>query len=257
MSRRRRSPLNAVLFLAALLVVTATGCRVESTTSIQVEPDGSGTVTVTVVLDADAARRLGDPSTALALDDLSRAGWSVAEPGGADGGLELRADRQFASPDDLPAVLAEVGGTDGVFRDVELRVLDGFARTDHEFSARVELTGSPEQFSDPALRSTLGDLALGRTPDQLAFEGAGDPDAMRLVVRVALPGDDLETNGRVRDGVAEWTFPITGGEPTSESISAATSTGSSRTWVVVGAGVSLLVIGAALAAVAFRRRSTT
>jgi hypothetical protein len=80
---------------------------------------------------------------------------------------------------------------------------------------------------------------------------------MRLVVRVELPGDDLETNGRVRDGVAEWSFPITGGEPTSESISASTSTGSTRTWIIVGASVSLLVIAAVLAAVAFRRRSTT
>jgi hypothetical protein len=235
--------------------MVATACRVESTTSIRVEPDGSGTVTVAVVLDAEAARRLGDPSTALALDDLSQAGWSVAEPVGGAEGLELRAEREFTSPDDLPAVLAEVGGTDGVFRDVELRVVDGFARTDYEFSTRVELTGSPEQFGDPELGTILGDLPLGRTPDQLAFEGAGDPDAMRLVVRVELPGDELETNGRARDDVAEWSFPITGGEPTSEVLSAATSTGSSRTWVLVGVGGAMLVVAAALAAVGLRGRS--
>jgi hypothetical protein len=254
-SRRRRAPLTVAILLVALLAMVATACQVESTATIRVEPDGAGTVAVAVVLDAEATRRLGDPSTALALDDLAQAGWSVDEPVAVDGGLELRAERSFASPDDLPAVLAEVGGVDGVFRDVELRVVDGFSRTDYEFAAGVELTGSPEQFSDADLRSVLGDLALGRTPDQLAFEGAGDPDAMRLVVRVELPGDELETSGRVRDGAAEWSFPVTGGEPTSATLSAATSTGSSRTWILAGAGAAMLVAAAVLAAVAVRRRS--
>ncbi len=212
------------MVVAAVLCVVLSACQVTADVLVDVDEDGSGQVVVTVRLDAEAARRLGDPATALRTEDLVAAGWTLEAPDVAgDGAVVIRAVRGFASPQDLPAVLDEVGGADGVFRDVSLGVADGFASTDYSFDAQVELTGSPEQFGDDALTAALGGLPLARTPEELALEGGSDPDAMTLRVSVDLPGGDPGTDGRVEDGVATWSFPVTGGEPTSAPI-ASTST---------------------------------
>jgi hypothetical protein len=242
--------------LLALVAVVVTGaCEARAQVGVAVREDGSGTVTVTVRLDDEAARRLGDPATALSVDDLRQAGWQVEDPAPGDGGgLVLRVRRPFAGPADLPRVLDEVGGTDGVFRDVQLSLRDGFASTEYEFSAGVELSGNPEQFGDEVLTGTLGGLALARTPEELALEGAADPAAMVLEVAVQLPGGAPETNGEGRDGAAVWSFPVTGGEATSaelSSTSTVTSTGT-RVWVLVG--LVALVASMAMAVVGLLRR---
>lgn len=242
----------ALLAVLAALVLSA--CRVTSEVAVQVEPDGSGVVQVTVRLDEEATRRLGDPTTALRVEDLTAAGWVVRDPEAADGGVVLRAERPFASPEDLPAVLEEVGGRDGVFRDVSLAVSDGFARTDYDFSSQVELTGNPEQFGDDALTAVLGGLALARTPEELALEGAADPEAITLDVVVDLPGGEVTTNGEVRDGRAVWSFPVSGGEPTSARLTATSTVGSGSTSLLVLVGVVLVLLAAVLAVVGLVRR---
>ena len=152
--------------------------------AVRVEPDGSGVVVVTVRLDEEAtptSRRPGDG--AAPRRPAPPPGWTVDDPEPVDGGRGAAGRRApFASPEDLPAVLDEVGGADGVFRDVALTVADGFASTEYDFSAQVELTGSPEQFGDDALTAVLDGLPLARTPEELALEGAADPEAMTLEV---------------------------------------------------------------------------
>jgi hypothetical protein len=244
--------LTLLLALAAMLLSGA--CEVRSQVGVQVDEDGSGSVTVTVRLDAEATRRLGDPTSVVRSEDLVAAGWAVEEPERPDGGAVLRARRSFASPSDLPSVLDEVGGTDGVFRQVELRVEDGFASTEYSFAAQVELSGNPEQFGDDALTATLGGLALARTPEELALEGAADPAAMTLEVAVDLPGGDPETNGEVRDGVATWSFPVSGGEPTSAALTATSTTGTATTRVLAVAGVVAVVLAGVLLVVGLVRR---
>jgi hypothetical protein len=247
----RRTLLSLLAIVAVLL---AGACEVRSQVGVSVDEDGSGTVDVTVRLDGEAARRLGDPATALRTDDLVAAGWTVQEPAAAEDGLVLEARRSFASPEDLPGVLDELGGVDGVFRDVRLEIDDGFARTEYAFSARVELTGSPEQFGDAALTEALGGLPLARTPEELAFSGAADPSAMTLEVAVELPGGDPDTNGDVRDGAAVWSFPVTGGEPTSAELSSTATVESDTTRIMVLVGVGGLLVAAGLAAVGVLRR---
>lgn len=244
-----------LLCLVAVLASSVlVACRVDGEVAVVVEPDGSGVVTVTMRLDDEAARRLGDPATALRTEDLVAAGWIVEEPAVADGGVVLRTRRSFASPEDLPGVLDEIGGVDGVFRDVRLEIDDGFARTEYAFSARVELTGSPEQFGDAALTDALGRLPLARTPEELVFSGAADPSAMTLEVAVELPGGDPDTNGDVRDGAAVWSFPVTGGEPTSAELSSTATVESGTTRIMVLVGVGGLLVAAGLAAVGLLRR---
>lgn len=242
--------------MGALLatVFVLAGCRVDAEVAITVEDDGGGEVAVTVELDADAAAQLGDAAVAPVDDDLRAAGWTIAEPETVDGGgVRFRAVRSFATPDQLPAVLDEVGGPDGVFRDVQLTIEDRFGETEYRFAAQVVLTGSPEQFSDAELAAQLDGLPLGRTPEELFLAGAMDPAAMALRVVVGLPGGLPDTGGRFADGAASWEFPVTGGEATDTRITS-TSTVESSLTVLVALGVLLLIAAAVVAVVAFRRR---
>ena len=223
-----------------VLALVAVGCRTEARVAVDVRADGSGTVTVTVVLDAEAAEQLGDPK-AVALDDLRQAGWRVQGPAAADGGLRFVALRTFGSPAQLSAVLSEVGGADGVFRDVSLRIDDGTIDTSYRFRARLELTGDPAQFGDPDLTAALGGLPLGRTPEELAASGATATGAATLVVSVRLPGDAPETNGTVRGGRSQWRYDLAPGSPTSATLRADSSVTDTMTLVLFVAGALLLV----------------
>ncbi len=240
-----------VAFVGVLVLLT--GCRVDAEVAITVDAEGGGEVAVTVELDAEAARQLGDPA-AVGADDLRAAGWSVGDPESLDGdGLRFHAVRSFATPDQLAAVLDEVGGTDGVFREVQLTIEDRFGETEYRFGARVVLSGSPEQFSDDELAAQLDGLPLGRTPEELFLGGALDPAAVTLRVVVDLPGGLPDTDGRFADGAASWDFPVTGGEPTDERIASGSVVESSLA-VLVAVGVLLLIAAAVVAVVAFRRR---
>ena len=240
--------------LIAASVVLLGACEVRTDVAVRVDEDGSGTVVVTVVMDAEAAARLGDPATALRTDDLAAAGWTLDEPGTDDGILTLRATRSFASPAELPGVLDEVGGVDGVFRGTELSVSDGFNTTTYTFGTEVELTGNPEQFGDELLTSSLGGLALGRTPEELAFEGAADPSTATLRVLVELPGGAPRTDGTAGGDRAVWEFPMTGGEPTNAQLSSESSLGGSATLVLFVLGGVALLVAVGLAVVGLVRR---
>lgn len=248
---RRCLPVCLLIVVLAL----ATGCRVHATVAIDVDADGSGVVETRVVLDPDAARRLGDPAKAVPIGDLRAAGWAVEPPATAkDGTVTLLARREFTGPEHLADVLAEVGGKDGVFRDVRLTVDDGFGRTDYAFSTTVELSGSPEQFSDPELATALDGLPLARSPEELAAAGADDPKAVTLALSVALPGGEPRTTGRVDGDRATWTFPVTGGTPTSEQVQATSTASRGRTGLLVGAAAVALVVAAAAVTVGLVRR---
>jgi hypothetical protein len=241
----------------SLALASLAACRADVVVGIEVEPDGSGTVEVTLDLDQEAASRLGDPSEAVRSDDLRLAGWEVGEPVPAEGGgVTLSATRQFADRDQLEMALEEVGGVDGVFRDVSLDVRDGFGRAEYEFGADVSLTGSPEQFSDPALAAELGGLPLARSPEELTAAGADDPEAITLTVTVGLPGGDPRTTGSVADRRATWTFPVTGGESTEERISVSTTAPQGRTGLlVIVAGIAAVIAVTSGVMVLLRRRA--
>jgi hypothetical protein len=237
----------------ALALVVLAGCRTEARVEVDVDRDGSGTVTTTVSLDGGAAAALGDPSL-VSLDDLTGAGWRVRGPRPTDdGGLRWVVSRPFTSPEDLTRALEEVGGQEGAFDGVRLRVEDGFGSTTYRFRARVDLTGDLAQFSDAELTAALGGVATGWTPEELAAAGATDADAAELVLAVRLPGDRPETDGRVVAGASTWRFPLTGGEPTQRAVGASATAGSTTPAVLIGGGVVLLAGAAAVAVAAVLR----
>ena len=246
-----------LLLLSVLLVVVAAACQVHAEVDVDVAEDGSGTVEVSVELDREASARLGDPATALRLDDLRQAGWQVDDAAAIDGGgLRIVGRRDFASPDQLPAVLDEIGGTGGIFSDTELTISDGFSATTYDFTTTVELSGSIEQFSDAELAAALDGLPLARSAEELAAEGATDPDALRLEVAVDLPGGTPETNGSESYGISAWSFSASGGEAVSEQLRATSTQSGAPMWLFVGVAAlaALGAIAALVVGLTVRRR---
>ena len=246
-------------------------CQVDSVVAITVDEGGSGQVVVTVHLDADAAQRLGDPATAIHLEDLSAAGWVVEKPrsdsavqdaAGLDaGGVSLVVRRKFGSPNELAQVLGEIGGNPGdpnstaVFSDVQLKLTDGFASTKYEFLSDLNLSGSLEQFSDPALTAAQGGLALARTPEELQAEGLTAAQAATLKVSVRLPGELEQTTGKDAENTAFWEFPMSGGTASSATLSAQSSdTQPMPMRLLTAAGVLLVLAGIFLTVGLVRRR---
>src|SRR4051812_37756509 len=136
--------------LAVLLACTLlAACHVDAGVDVAVADDGSGTVAVDVTFDADAVARTPDLATALRTDDLTAAGWTVTAPQTQDdGSVVVRAQKPFAAPEQLPAVLAEVSSA---FRDVQLARSRSFGEVKWTFDATVDFSGGAEQFGDDQL----------------------------------------------------------------------------------------------------------
>ena len=93
--------------LVVLLGWATTACHVSIAAGVDVARDGSGRVSAGVGLDADAVKEIGDPATALRVDDLRRAGWQVEGPRREDDGLTwVRASKPFADPEQAMASMA-------------------------------------------------------------------------------------------------------------------------------------------------------
>jgi hypothetical protein len=112
---------GVLVLLSALLCA---GCKVEASTTIHLNSDGSGVVTVQVRLDREAVRIVqrggGRVSDRIVLDDLRAAGWKIEPWVLLGGGATLRMSHTFKDDDDLASLLADLTGSDGVLRDSHL-----------------------------------------------------------------------------------------------------------------------------------------
>ncbi len=214
--------------------------------------DGSGRVTAGLGLDAEALGELGDPATALRVDDLRRAGWQVEGPRKEDDGLTwVRASKPFADPERAAAVMAELSGPDGPFRDFRIVRTKSLTRSKTTFTGTLDLSRGLVGLSDPELDTALDDVELG-----LDLEGLrrrfGDALARTVTVQVTagLPGD-VTTNAPERDGGrARWS-PELGQTVQMEASSEALQVNPA---IPIGAGVAILVLVTAIVVVVRRRR---
>lgn len=199
-------PRRLPLFVVALVLILATGCQVRLAAGVDVARDGSGRVRAGVGLDAEALAEIGDPATALRLDDLRQAGWEVESPRKEGDGLTwMRASKPFANPAQADAALAELSGPGGPFRDLKLTRTTSRLRSRTTFTGVVDLAGGLSGLSDADLAGRLGDVDLGLSLDGLRTRfGEQLATAVKVDVSTLLPGK-VKTNAPVRDGErANW-----------------------------------------------------
>lgn len=240
-------------------------CRLDVDVAVTVADDGSGTVTVTLVLDAEATAARPDLASLVRVDDLVAAGWDVVGPtAGAGGETTLRLQRSFATPAELAATLAEVGGgaggagengagESGLFRDVVLDRSDRFAETRYAFSVTVDTGAGVEAFVDDGVLAVTGADPLG---DVEARVGAPLEELVGLSVSASLPGTVRAPGGRIESGTARWTPLVGSAEPVELAATGVVSRGE-RTAYLAGAAVSGAVLVVLLVRLGWRRRRRT
>ena len=79
------------------------------------------------------------------------AGWAVTAPAREGDRTWVRASKSFSTPEEGTAVLAELTGPQGPFRDFVVKVDDGAFGTDYSVHGVVDLTGGPAAFGDQEL----------------------------------------------------------------------------------------------------------
>ena len=190
--RRRLLPL-----LVALLAWATSACQVTLTAGVDVNRDGTGRVVAGVGLDDEALREVGDLATGLRLDDVRAAGWLVDAPRKEGDGLTwVRASKPFTEPEQVPAIVAELNGAGGPFRDFRVIRTKSLTRTETTFTGTVDLAGGLTGLSDPELVAALGDVDLGLDVDGLR---ARFGDRIKIRATAGLPGE-ITTNAPARDG---------------------------------------------------------
>lgn len=240
------------------MTAVAVGCRVDATTTVTVEEDGSGTVAVEVVLDAEAFERVDDLDTQLRITDLEATGWQITGPEPtADQGRRVVATKPFADPDQAAIVLAEITGPDGALTGASVSRSKEFARVEQQFEATLDLSGGIEGFGDAELTELLAGLPIGQDVAALEEElGAPLADLTSFAVVADLPAGDVSSEGDPEvtdlDGRTVFRWEGSLGDPPVE-LRAQTR---EVDWLVIGLGGLAVVTGLALIILLLRRVAT-
>lgn len=177
----------------AFLVLVAVGCRVQIETKVDVELNGKGTITQGIGFDDAALKRVGDPVRALRADDLKQAGWEV-EPVSKEGELTwIRVRHSFASPEEGTALLAQLSGPDGPYRNMLIQRTDGFLSTSVKVTGEVDTTAGLDMFGDQQLASALGGDPSGGLLAKIEKEENAAPESMIALDLVVNPGATSKT----------------------------------------------------------------
>ena len=222
----RRLP--RVFAFIVLLVVLATGCQVQLSTNVTVQENGSGTITQGIGFDSAALKRVGDPAQAVRASDLQAAGW-VVDPVVTEGDLTwLRIHHDFSTPAEGTALLAQLSGPEGPYRDLTISRSDGIFTNTVKVAGEIDTSAGLKAFSDQALSTTLGGDPSGGLLARIQSE-EGRPPAEML-------GFDLtiDAGGKSRTFEADFTR--------SESHKVSVSSTNSKFLQVLG---SLFVLGLA------------
>lgn len=199
-----RRALLVVVSVASALVLA--GCRVDVAVDVVVADDGSGTVTVTALADPALVAAVPELAEDLRTDDLSAAGWTVEGPTPtADGGLQVVLTREFSTPAEANAVLAQLGGPNGPIKNAEVARTSEFARSTWTFNGTLQVNGGIDAFADDALLTAVGGSPYG---DDLANVALAD--ALGIELSVTLPDEVDETTGTAQGAVVRWTVPMDG-----------------------------------------------
>lgn len=200
MTKLRTRLTAAIAGLACVALLSS--CRVDSTVSITVDRDGSGTLDVLVVADNDIVEQVPKLASDLNFGDLVNNGWKLIGPEKTeDGGLRVLLSHPFENETQASALLTQLNGNRGPFRDVRL-TREGKSRDSvWKLTGRLEVTGGLQAFADDQLLQIVG-----ATPYEQTVEEAGLDlgKAISLQVNAKLPGKIESTTGVEQDGVLTW-----------------------------------------------------
>lgn len=227
---------------SSVLALVASGCEVAVDVGLDLARDGSGEVQVAVVLDPEAAGRV-DLADQVRVDDLERAGWTVAGPQRSDdGSTVVSAVKPFADLEGAVEVLEEVSGPGGALRDFELARQSSFFTTTFTFQGLVDLGAGIEAFSDDELRQALEGSGFSLNGAELEQAiGGGVADTFRFEVRTELPGDVETTSpGLVTPDGAVWR-PVVG-EQVALSATSRLLHAERLVWLVIAAVSALALV---------------
>lgn len=249
--RRWVAPLLGLVALLALA-----GCHVDTSVSLTMAPGGDGTVRVDVVLDHEAAARVPDLGRLLAVDDLRKAGWTIAAPTATNqGGMQISATKPFGTPQQAEQILASLGGPGGALRDLAVSRHSGFASTSYRVRATVDLHAGLDAFSDPALVKALGGTSVSDAAKGLAQPGDPDPSsAFTFHLAVKLPGGAGGTDAARHGDTATWDVPL-GAAP--RHVDASSSQAKPLRLVLAAVAVLALLAAAAAGLLGARRERRT
>ena len=194
---RRWARVPAAFRSVALLLVLVLGlaaCQVDIEVGIGFNEDGSGLVTVDVALDEQAVALAPDIASTLLTEDIENpaSGWSYNDPRiDEEGRTSFSASKPFGSPQQLESVLAEIFGSEEVFRDFTFERATSFAQTDYRVTGVVDLSGGLDLFTNAELTERLGGEPFGEPiPDPAA---ALARVSVRLVLDLPVGAEQEET----------------------------------------------------------------
>ena len=202
---------RVLLILVGALVLT--GCRLDVTVDVAMQPDGTGTVTLVAVADAELVQRVPDLVDDLRLDDAEANGWVVTGPTPQEGGgVTITLAHPFSSATELASVLNSIGPPlTGMAAARTAETGDDGAengRTTNAIDGTMVLPNGFQSFADDALVQAVGGQPFG---EELNASGLTPAQAMSFTFRVQLPGELVSSTGtEVGDGVIEWAAPLDG-----------------------------------------------
>lgn len=224
----------------AVAVVALSSCRVDSTISLKVNPNGSGTVTVIITADKEIVAKTKSLETDLRTDDLKAAGWKVGKLVSLkDGGLSLTVAHDFRTPSEATAVLAQINGARGPLQQVLLSRTGKDTKSTWKISGTLEVNGGLAAFADDAAIKLLGDAPYA---GELAASGLDLGKAVGITFEASLPGKVDTTTGLQSDGLITWRVPMDGSSTDIATSSTNVAIGSSVARVGRVAILALLVL---------------
>ncbi len=195
-------PLRFLFFVVVAIVLSA--CQIDVDVDVEVAEDGSGTVSVTTAFSEEVIAAAPELVDALRTEDLATAGWTVEELVNTRESVVVQATKNFANPNDLNGVLAEIAGSDTLFSDFRVERTRSFARTTYEVTGTVSPQITFTSFGDDNIAGLVGS-PLGLSLAELEAT-AGRPlnETVTLEFTVTLPANVEANTTEVDDRVATW-----------------------------------------------------
>lgn len=201
-----RTPARLVALVGAVVVLVS--CRVDTTVSLKVNPNGSGRVTVVAVADAALVSKVPNLAADVRVDDLENAGWSVTGPTtNDDGSLSIMLAHSFRTPAEATAVLAQVNGPNGPLRSLGIARTGTDTNSTWTLSGRLEVAGGMKAFADDATVQLLGGAPYA---EDIRASGLDIGDAVGISFDATLPGKVDGTTGVVAGDTISWKVPMDG-----------------------------------------------